>query len=190
MAKSGTKRMKSGGKGGGKSGGRGGLIAFDSGELLPRGRRIFLRVSGQKPYANMKVSLQPLVYIQKPDYWGWQVVGSLNGVGLPTMTPYTVEADVTRGLGNYGVDVIGKNKRKKLDIPRPRTTPAHTPAHPEVARLLDRASAGDETGATTKKRKKDIEDRASQHPQYARCQWLGRCYYCYFAGKWWRIGCM
>ena len=51
----------------------------------------------------------------------------------------------------------------------------------------DTAEAIDKANAALRKK---IEAKATEHPQYSRCQWLGRCYYCYFAGNWWRIGCM
>jgi hypothetical protein len=58
---------------------------------------------------------------------------------------------------------------------------------PRLRKVLEKASSGGKSNVATRKK---IEDKAKQHPQYWRCQWLGRCYYCYFAGRWWKIGCM
>src|SRR5687767_11392275 len=50
----------------------------------------FLIVSGTKPYLNMTVTLSPLIYIRRPQYWGIEVIGSLPGIGLPASAPYHV----------------------------------------------------------------------------------------------------
>jgi len=76
-----------------------------------------LIVSGIKPYLNMRVRLIPLVYIQRPDYWGIEVVGSLPGIGLPTTAPYTVSLPLDGITGKKGIEVIGANKKLKIAVP-------------------------------------------------------------------------
>ncbi len=76
-----------------------------------------LVVSGTKPYLNMQVHLSPLIYIIQPDYWGIEVVGILPTIGLPTTAPYQVHTRLAGITGKKGVEVIGANKRKKINVP-------------------------------------------------------------------------
>jgi hypothetical protein len=80
-----------------------------------------LRVSGTKPYANMTVQLVPLVYVQQPEYWEIEVVGSLSGIGLPAEQPYEVSLAITSFLGTAGVEVVGASRRQKIDVQRSGT---------------------------------------------------------------------
>jgi hypothetical protein len=80
-----------------------------------------LIVTGVKPYANMQVELMPLIYIRQPDYWEIEVVGCLRGIGLPVLTPYTVALPLDGVRGRHGVEVVGANRRKRIDVP-PVTT--------------------------------------------------------------------
>lgn len=80
-----------------------------------------LIVAGMQPYANMRVELVPLIYIRQPDYWEIEVVGCLRGIGLPVLTPYTVSLPLDGVRGIHGVEVVGANRRKRLDVP-PITT--------------------------------------------------------------------
>ena len=74
-------------------------------------------ISGTKPYINMTVELSPLVYIQRPDYWGIEVVGSLPGIGLPATAPYTAAIPLDGITGKRGIEVIGATKREKVAVP-------------------------------------------------------------------------
>jgi len=77
----------------------------------------FLIVSGTKPYLNMKVSLIPRIYIRQPEYWGIEVVGCLpNGIGLPALGPYTVTIALDGIRGTKGIEVIGSNGSKQIDV--------------------------------------------------------------------------
>jgi len=77
-----------------------------------------LTVSGRKPYANMEVELSPLTYIQRPEYWGIEVVGHLpGGIGLPVITPYRVSLPLAGLLGTKGIEVIGASRSEKIDVP-------------------------------------------------------------------------
>jgi hypothetical protein len=75
-----------------------------------------LRVSGTKPFANITVQLVPLVFVQQPEYWGIEVVGSLPGIGLPALAPYEVSLAVTSFLGKKGIEVIGASRVQRFDI--------------------------------------------------------------------------
>lgn len=75
-----------------------------------------LVVSGTKPYFNMKVTLQPLTYIRQPDYWGIEVVGSVGGIGLPALAPYTVSLPLAGFIGKRGIEVIGASRSERHDI--------------------------------------------------------------------------
>ena len=95
------------------------LIGFDHHEVkegfIPGGW--FLFVSGQKPWANLKVTLEPLIYIEKPDYWGIQVVACMDGLGLPVVTPYSVVRELQGCIGHKGIEIIGAGNSVKVDVP-------------------------------------------------------------------------
>lgn len=95
------------------------LIDFKKVQVVPGivPRTWILVVSGTKPYLNMTVELSPLVYIQRPDYWGIEVVGSLPGIGLPTTAPYTVAIPLDGITGKRGIEVIGATRREKVAVP-------------------------------------------------------------------------
>ena len=65
----------------------------------------------------MEVRLVPLVYIQRPDYWGIEVIGCQSGIGLPMEAPYAVTLDITHVLGKKGIEVIGATRTEKRDVP-------------------------------------------------------------------------
>ncbi|MGH3751312.1 MAG: hypothetical protein ACRDRP_01210 [Pseudonocardiaceae bacterium] len=82
---------------------------------VPPGQVLVVR--GEKPYLNMQVNLVPLVYIRQPEYWGIEVIGCLPEVGLPAVADYVVKLDLAGTIGTRGIDVIGANRSKKIDIP-------------------------------------------------------------------------
>ena len=94
------------------------LINFDSAEILSGtvAGTFILVVRGTKPYLNMKVNLMPLVYVQQPEYWGIEVIGSLPGIGLPAEAPYTVSIPLEGIRGTKGIEVIGANQSKQLPL--------------------------------------------------------------------------
>ena len=95
------------------------LIDFDFAEVVtePISKTKFLVVTGHKPYANMDVSLQPRIYVRKPEYWAIEVVGELDQIGLPQVAPF-VEALPLEGVeGTLGVEVVGSHRSEKIDIP-------------------------------------------------------------------------
>jgi hypothetical protein len=95
------------------------LIDFDEAKVVPGivPNTFILIVSGTKPYLNMDVSLVPLTYIQQPDFWGIEVVGTLKGFGLPAISPYTVTLPLDGVIGKEGIEVIGAHKRKTIKVP-------------------------------------------------------------------------
>jgi hypothetical protein len=95
------------------------LIDFEKVEVVPGflPKTFFLIVSGTKPWATMKVELQPLIYIKQPDYWGIEVVGCQSGIGLPMTAPYHVVLDISNTLGTAGIEVIGATTKKQIKVP-------------------------------------------------------------------------
>lgn len=94
------------------------LIKFTRARVVPGivPCTFFLVVSGTKPYLNMTVELKPLIYVRQPDYWGIEVVGSLHGIEIPATAPYTVHIPLNHILGKKGIEVIGANKRQKINV--------------------------------------------------------------------------
>jgi len=95
------------------------LIDFDEAEILSL--KIFppqyvLLVSGMKSYRNMDVSLRPRTYIRQPEYWGIEVVGSLPGLGVPALAPYTDSIRLAGLMGTEGIEVIGATRSEKLTL--------------------------------------------------------------------------
>ncbi|MCA1748238.1 MAG: hypothetical protein ABR601_05185 [Parasphingopyxis sp.] len=95
------------------------VINFEEAEVRPGtvGGTHFLIVSGEAPCANMDVSLIPLIYIECPDYWGIEVVGSLpGGVCLTSIKPFILVIPLEGVIGREGIEVIGANKSKKFEV--------------------------------------------------------------------------
>src|SRR5713101_6526068 len=96
------------------------VIDFDKAEVIVVETfppQYILVVEGTKPYTNMKVDLVPLVYIRQPEFWGIEVVGSLAGIGLPVVAPYSVSLPLAGVTGTVGVEVIGANKKEQIAMP-------------------------------------------------------------------------
>ncbi|WFU43046.1 hypothetical protein QA640_11670 [Bradyrhizobium sp. CB82] len=95
------------------------LISFKDADVVPGivPNTFFLIVSGIKPWATMKVELQPLIYIHQPEYWGIEVVGCQSGIGLPMQAPYHVSLDISHARGKLGIEVIGATSRKQIKVP-------------------------------------------------------------------------
>lgn len=94
------------------------LIDFKTAKLrpIPIAFGYLLSVKGTKPCLNMLVELSPLVYVQQPDYWGIEVVGSLSGACIRATAPYALTEHIVT-LGKKGIEVIGANKSVKIDFP-------------------------------------------------------------------------
>ena len=81
-------------------------------------KKYTLVVSGVNPIAGVSVSLEPLVYVRQPEFWGIEVTACAPVIGLPVMTPYTEKLDVTHALGTKGVEVIGAFSTEKIPVRR------------------------------------------------------------------------
>lgn len=95
------------------------LIDFDQADIITLRTyppQYILRVSGTKPYANMEVALVPVTYIQQPEYWRIEVVGSLPGIGLPALAPYSVSLPLAGFIGTRGIEVAGATRTQQFDI--------------------------------------------------------------------------
>ncbi|MBA2246942.1 MAG: hypothetical protein H0W23_02345 [Chloroflexia bacterium] len=76
-----------------------------------------LVVRGEKPYLNMDVQLAPRVYIQQPEFWEIEVVGSLSGgVVLDVTGPYSVNLPLEGTMGKKGIEVVGAEKTKRIEV--------------------------------------------------------------------------
>lgn len=95
------------------------LIDFKKADVVPgfAANTFFLIVAGTKPWATMKVELRPLIYVRPPAYWGIEVVGCQDGVGLPTAAPYHVALDIAHLLGTKGIEMIGASSKKQFNVP-------------------------------------------------------------------------
>ena len=97
------------------------LIDFTEVEILTLKSfppQFILVVSGTKPYLNMDVSLVPLTYIRRPEYWGIEVLGSVGAIVLPSPgAPYTVSLPLAGLTGTCGIEVIGASRSQRHDIP-------------------------------------------------------------------------
>ncbi len=74
----------------------------------------YLVVTGIKPYANMDIQLIPRVYVDRPDYWAIEVVGTLRRYALPAVTPFEVTLTLDWPAGSKGIRVVGANGLNKL----------------------------------------------------------------------------
>jgi hypothetical protein len=95
------------------------LLDFEQAEIITLESfppQFILRVSGTKPYVNMDVELVPVVYIRQPEYWMIEVVGSLRGIGLPALAPYTVSIPLAGIIGTRGIEVVGATRSEQFDI--------------------------------------------------------------------------
>lgn len=96
------------------------LLDFESAEVLtdtPLGYWA-LFVHGEKPYEAMWVTLQPLYYIQQPEYWGIEIVGCLPSGPVTDLTgTYVAILPLSGVMGTKGIEVIGATGRKSIDLP-------------------------------------------------------------------------
>ena len=76
-----------------------------------------LTVSGTKPYFNMEVRLNPVIYVRQPEYWRIEVIGILPGFGLPALAPYSVSLPLDGILGTKGIEVVGASESRQINVP-------------------------------------------------------------------------
>lgn len=95
-------------------------IDFDLVELrepAEAGGRLLL-VSGIKPWADLDVTLEPLVYAELPDFWGIEVVGRLTTSGLPGLVDYCAALRLGSIRGRKGIEIVGATKlERKVLLP-------------------------------------------------------------------------
>lgn len=95
-----------------------GLPDFDSAEVVPGAAAgtFELVVRGYSGVCE-ELSLQPLVYIQQPEYWGYQLISHATA---EVCTRQAVRFEVRAALnsvGTKGVEVIGATKTQALAVP-------------------------------------------------------------------------
>ncbi|MEW4491081.1 hypothetical protein AB1L42_23595 [Thalassoglobus sp. JC818] len=96
-----------------------GLIDIEKAEVVPGilNGTFFLIVSGTKPCVNMKVELQPLVYVRCPEYWGIQVIGCVpGGICLPQTAPFVVAIPLAGVTGSKGIEVLSASSSEKFEV--------------------------------------------------------------------------
>ena len=92
------------------------LVPFDDYSIAKTDPPILV-VRGTAPCLNMEVSLQPVVYVQCPDYWRIEVVGCLPGGFCLTATkPYVAYISLAGIIGSKGIEIAGANKTEKVDL--------------------------------------------------------------------------
>lgn len=92
------------------------LATFVTARVTATKGSFYLTVAGKKPFTNMRVRLIPRIYIRQPEFWGIEVVGCVYGIGLPVVTRYVETIPLDGIIGTRGIEVIGKNKTKKIVI--------------------------------------------------------------------------
>ncbi len=100
------------------------LIDFDRAEVLEEAIGVtvtappILVVRGSKPI-EMEISLNPLVYIRQPAYWGIEVVGCIKSPSvLPAFEPFSVQISLADVIGTKGIEVVGATKSLKIAVTR------------------------------------------------------------------------
>jgi|SRR5262252_4695260 hypothetical protein len=89
-----------------------------------RGGRLLL-VSGIKPWADLRVSLEPMAYRELPDFWMIEVVGRLSASGLPALVDFCVALPLESFQGRLGIEIVGATKAERRLLVR---HPAHADA--------------------------------------------------------------
>lgn len=92
-------------------------LAFASHEIQHKASGRWLVVKGEAPCLNMQVGLEPFYYIEKPDYWQIELVGSVpGGVCLEAVQPFETAILLDNVLGHKGVELIGRDRSERIDI--------------------------------------------------------------------------
>ena len=90
-------------------------IDFDLVELREsaQDRDRLLLVSGIKPWADLRVSLEPLAYIETPEFWVIEVVGRLTASGLPGLVDFSAALRLGSIQGIKGIEIVGATKSER-----------------------------------------------------------------------------
>ena len=95
-------------------------LDFEDAQVVPGfvNETYILIVSGTKPYLNMVVELVPFVYVRQPEYWGFEIIGSIpGGIGLPALGKYTAHKDLSGVTGTEGIEIFGTDYSLRLPVP-------------------------------------------------------------------------
>ena len=90
-------------------------VDFDLVELREAARHggPLLLVSGIKPWADLDVSLEPLVYVEPPEFWVIEVVGRLTASGLQGLVDFSTGLRLGGMRDCKGVEVVGATKSER-----------------------------------------------------------------------------
>jgi hypothetical protein len=92
-------------------------VDFDLIEVrMPAHGGRWLLVSGIKPWADLRVSLEPMAYREPPEFWVIEVVGRLAAWGLPAMVDFCVALPLDSFQGRQGIEVVGATKSERRVI--------------------------------------------------------------------------
>jgi len=72
-----------------------------------------LLVSGVKSWADLRVTLEPLPYRERPDFWVIEVVGRLSACGLPALVDFCVALPLESVRGCRGIEIVGATKSER-----------------------------------------------------------------------------
>lgn len=92
-----------------------------------RGGRLLL-VSGIKPWADLRVSLEPMAYPDLPDYWAIEVVGRLSASGLPALVDFCVALPLDSFHGRLGIEIVGATRSERRLLVRRQGPTEASPA--------------------------------------------------------------
>lgn len=77
----------------------------------------FVVVSGIKPWADLRVTLEPWTYDERPEFWVIEVVGRLSGLGMAAMVDYSIALPLDAIAGSAGIEVVGASKSERRLVP-------------------------------------------------------------------------
>jgi hypothetical protein len=78
----------------------------------------YLIVQGEAPCANMRVELLPLIYVECPEWWEIEVVGTLpGGFCLTAMKPFACVLRLDGITGSRGIIVRGATRSQEFLVP-------------------------------------------------------------------------
>ena len=81
-----------------------------------RGGR-FVVVSGIKPWTDLRISLEPLLYRDPPDFWVIEVVGRLTASGLPGLVDFSAALPLGNLQGRRGIEIVGATRSERCVLP-------------------------------------------------------------------------
>jgi hypothetical protein len=73
-----------------------------------------LLVSGIKHWADLRVTLEPIIYREIPDFWVIEVVGRLAGRGLPALVDFCAALPLEGIQGRRGIEIVGATKSERI----------------------------------------------------------------------------